>query len=161
MRGRFGNDGGDGGVDTGGRGRLAARVLGGALVLSILLAGAPGLPVRAAFAGSDEGMLSIGKNAVYGALTGLLLGGVVALVSDEDSRGDAIRWGVVIGTFGGVAYGIYDLSTGDDRALTAPEAADHFALRMTRPGVVGSARAPHFRPANTGLAQRLAQRPGV
>jgi len=124
-------------------------------VLALLLAGAPGLPVRAAGA-SDEGMVSIGKNAVYGALTGLLLGGVVALVSDEDSRGDAIRWGVVIGTFGGVAYGIYEVSTGGDNAFGTPDASDAVALRMTRPGVIGSARVAHFRPEASGLARAVA-----
>lgn len=159
MRVQLGNEGGDRAAGAGERTRMAARAVGGALVLSILLAGAPGLPVRTASAGGDEGMLSIGKNAVYGALTGLLLGGVVALVSDEDSRGDAIRWGVVIGTFGGVAYGIYELSTGDDQAFAAPDPQDAIALEMTRPGVVGSARGAHFRPDNAGLAHRVARRP--
>ncbi len=141
------------------RGRMcvASRLLCGVIVFALLLAGAPGLPVRQARA-DDKGMASIGKNAIYGALTGLLLGGVVALVSDKDSRDDAVRWGVVIGTFGGVMYGIYDVSKGDDQPvgqLTAPNAV---ALRMTKPGVIGSARGEHFRPANNGLARALASR---
>ncbi|MFN0151356.1 MAG: hypothetical protein ACKVU1_11695 [bacterium] len=156
---RIGVNGERGGAhdDPRGRTRLASCALCGVIVFALLLAGAPGVPVRQAHAG-DKGMASIGKNAIYGALTGLLLGGVVALVSDEDSRDDAIRWGVVIGTFGGVAYGIYDVSKGDDQAVGPVAAPDAIALQMTKPGVIGSARGAHFRPAYDGMARTAASR---
>ena len=63
---------------------------------------------------------------MYGAATGLLLGGVTALVVDSNDRGDAIRWGIVLGTFGGFAYGVYKVSTNDDDMFYREPGKDRF-----------------------------------
>jgi hypothetical protein len=55
-----------------------------------------------------ERILDVAKNAVYGGATGLLLGGVLTLVVPVDKRDDVVRWGVVIGTFVGFGYGLYE-----------------------------------------------------
>lgn len=60
----------------------------------------------------ENPMLVLLKNAVYGSACGLLLGGVLTLVVDSDDRGDVVRWGIVVGTFSGFGYGIYELSSG-------------------------------------------------
>jgi hypothetical protein len=77
---------------------------------SVLLGAAAVPPTGALQAAQENAILSITKNALYGGAAGMLLGGVTALVVHEGSRDDAIRWGIVLGTFGGFAYGIYDQS---------------------------------------------------
>jgi hypothetical protein len=47
-------------------------------------------------------------------MTGLVLGGVLTLVVDDEDRDDVVRWGVVIGTFGGFGFGIYEATRNDD-----------------------------------------------
>lgn len=70
--------------------------------------------VRPAPARAEDDILTIGKSALYGAATGLLLGAATALVVDSGDRDDAIRWGIVIGTFGGFGYGVYKVSREED-----------------------------------------------
>ena len=55
-----------------------------------------------------ERILTVAKDAVYGGATGLLLGGVLTLVVPSESRDDMVRWGVVVGTFAGFGYGLYE-----------------------------------------------------
>jgi hypothetical protein len=74
-------------------------------VVPFLLASAPAAsPAHA----DGERILSVTKNAIYGGATGLLLGGVLTLVVTADHRDDVVRWGVVIGTFAGFGYGLYE-----------------------------------------------------
>jgi hypothetical protein len=112
-----------------------------AAALIIVLAFGPGLsPAQAAR--SDEKLLSVARTTVYGALLGGLLGLASTLVVDEDHRGDAVRWGVALGTFGGFAYGIATFQDEDE--------FDDFSLRqqehrlpgssLTLAGVEGSGR---------------------
>jgi hypothetical protein len=61
-----------------------------------------GLPRPAA---AEEPLLTVMKNTLLGAATGLILGGTLTLVVEDDSRSEVIRWGVVVGTFGGFALG--------------------------------------------------------
>ncbi len=87
-------------------------------------------------AGARENpMLVLLKNSVYGSACGLLLGGVLTLVVDKDNRGDMVRWGVVIGTFSGFGYGIYDLSAGSGyeefTRRTRQVDSSHLAARYT------------------------------
>lgn len=84
--------------------RPGSRVAGG-LFLLCFLAGM--LPARAA--ASENKVLGVAKDTVYGAASGLLLGGATALIVRQDQRWGAIRWGVALGTFGGFFYGLYDL----------------------------------------------------
>lgn len=97
----------------GGRMVAMATVLAQAALLSLSPA-----PAQA----SDNGVLQVMKSALYGGVAGLLLGGVLTLVVDSDSRDDVVRWGVVLGTFGGFAYGIYDLSSGSSEFTLHPAA---------------------------------------
>ena len=63
---------------------------------------------------AENKILTVTKDAVFGAAAGLLLGGVLMLVVHEGHRGDVVRWGVVVGTFGGFGYGIYEVSRDKD-----------------------------------------------
>jgi hypothetical protein len=88
------------------RGRLGWSVL---LLLCLLI---PIATRQAPPAYADENkILTVTKDALYGAGAGLLLSGVTTLVVAKDSRSDVLRWGIVIGTFGGFAYGVYEVHT--------------------------------------------------
>jgi hypothetical protein len=76
-------------------------------------------------------MLTVTKNTLYGALTGLVLGGTLTLVVDEEKRDDVVRWGVVIGTFGGFGYGLYAASSGDGDYLSLRGPREKAAFRTT------------------------------
>ena len=94
-------------VETGSRrGILAA-------LLIFLLAFGTGAPTARA-ATSDEKLLSIAKTTIFGALLGGLLGLASTLIVDEDHRGNAVRCGVALGTFGGFAYGVATFDEDDD-----------------------------------------------
>lgn len=56
--------------------------------------------------GREDRLLSITKTTVYGALLGGILGFTSALVVRDGYEDDAVRWGIVLGAFGGFAYGI-------------------------------------------------------
>ena len=60
--------------------------------------------------GTENPVIEIAKSTMYGALGGLLVGSAIALASDDDS-GEPVRWGTVVGTFAGLAGGIYFVST--------------------------------------------------
>ncbi len=57
-------------------------------------------------ASAAEPLMVVLKDTLLGGTTGLVLGGTLSLVLDDDSRSEAVRWGVVIGTFGGFAVGV-------------------------------------------------------
>jgi hypothetical protein len=96
--------------------------------------------------GSENPVLEVAKSTLWGALAGLVVGGAIALIdSDNDHNGDIVRWGFVGGTFLGMGYGIYHVSTrpeptamlqlqgGDLRlnaVLPAPEPGRGLTLRL-------------------------------
>lgn len=87
-------------------------------VVVVLIAAAllhlPVVPAAVPAARADDStIIQISKSTIYGGLLGLLLGGAVAIVV-EDDRDEPIRWGLVLGVFGGFAYGVYAASTGRD-----------------------------------------------
>ena len=86
-------------------GRLAVWTL----IITLLIPGGLVHPKKAAAANAIQTIL---MDALYGGAAGLLLGGVLMLVVDKDSRDDTLRWGAVIGTFAGFAYGVYDSRSG-------------------------------------------------
>jgi hypothetical protein len=55
---------------------------------------------------AGDPLIVVLKNTLLGGTAGLVLGGTLTLVVDEDSRSDVVRWGVVIGAFGGFALGV-------------------------------------------------------
>jgi hypothetical protein len=61
--------------------------------------------------GSENPMQEIAKSTIFGGLAGLLLGGAYALADDSGDDSDALKWGVVAGTFFGFAYGFYHVQT--------------------------------------------------
>ncbi|MFN8549379.1 MAG: hypothetical protein U0527_15760 [Candidatus Eisenbacteria bacterium] len=102
---------------------LTVAALAGMLALSPL----PRLGATSARA--DGGLVTILKDGLYGGATGLLLGAVIALVVDSDHRDDSVRWGIVLGTFGGCAYGIYDVSQDGFSALPT-QTTEPVAVRL-------------------------------
>ncbi len=64
--------------------------------------------------GASDPLLVVTKDTLLGAVTGLILGGTLTLVIDDDSKkAETVRWGVVIGTFAGFGFGIYHASRGE------------------------------------------------
>lgn len=101
--------------------------------------------------GEENPMITVAKATFWGGLTGLILGGAIALVAD-DHEDDIIKWSFVAGVFGGFAFGIYHVATrpsgesslletdGDGLALNFPsvniawtgnEDSRHLNARMT------------------------------
>jgi hypothetical protein len=72
-------------------------------------------------AGAAEPILTVLKNTLLGGATGLLLGGTATLVTDDEHRADVVRWGVVIGTFGGFALGVVRAVRGDEDVFGSAE----------------------------------------
>ena len=61
--------------------------------------------------GSDENPVKeIAKSIYWGAVGGALIGGAI-LLADKSDNSDPLRWGIVIGTFGGLAVGTYFVLT--------------------------------------------------
>lgn len=93
------------------------------LVILILAVAAP--RCRAA----SDPLLVVTKDTLLGAVTGLVLGGTLTLViDDDDKKGETVRWGVVIGTFAGFGFGIYHASRGEGD-LFATGDPDHWTVR--------------------------------
>jgi hypothetical protein len=79
-------------------------------LLAALLA--PGGLAKPRTAEARDAVQTILIDTLYGGAAGLLLGGVLMLVVDENSRDDTLRWGVVLGTFSGFGYGVYEVQKG-------------------------------------------------
>jgi hypothetical protein len=60
--------------------------------------------------GEENPMLTVAKSTFWGAMTGLVLGGAIALVA-QDNEEDILRWSIAAGTFVGFAVGIYHVAT--------------------------------------------------
>jgi len=110
----------------------------GLLLVAALLPGPPS-------ARADEPIMTIAKNMLLGGATGMILGGTLTLVVDEDQRGEVVRWGVVIGTFAGFALGTALALRGDEDLLSAaptpkrlpPPEAGHPRAGPPLPGAAG------------------------
>lgn len=73
------------------------------LVLTIVLAAvlcAVGAPREAR---AENAFNEVAKTTVLGAAAGLVVGGAIAWLAED---GEPVKWGFVIGTFGGLAYGV-------------------------------------------------------
>ena len=83
------------------------------LLCAALMAGV--LPARASAdvnierRSAENPMIEIFKSTIYGALTGVVVGGVIVLAAkgDSDTNQDIMRWSVVAGTVVGLGAGIY------------------------------------------------------
>ena len=89
--------------------RRGCGLLATVLVSLSLLAGTADAQIIENRQGDANPMVSVFKSTIYGGLAGLVLGLAIELV-DEDSDGDAVKWGFVGGTFFGFGYGIYHVA---------------------------------------------------
>ena len=80
-----------------------------ALLLFILLPQAASGQVVVTRGGDENPAVTITKSIFWGALGGLIVGGAIALVID-DNQGDAVKWGFVGGTGLGLAAGIWHVA---------------------------------------------------
>jgi hypothetical protein len=80
------------------------------LLLLILAPRDAGAQVVISREGAENPAVSITKSIFWGGLGGLILGGAIALVA-EDNEGDIIKWSFVGGTAAGLAVGIWHVAT--------------------------------------------------
>ena len=58
--------------------------------------------------GDENPMKEVAKSVIYGGLAGLVLGGAIAVATDNNSNdGDIVRWGFAGGTFLGLGMGLW------------------------------------------------------
>lgn len=119
-------------------GSILVRASAWALILALF---APGGLARPRAASAESDIKVILTDSLYGAAAGALLGGVLMLVVDKDNRDDTLRWGIVLGTFSGFAYGIYETS-GDSGGYSG----------LLRPIPPGSSAAPEQDELDPALA---------
>lgn len=79
-------------------------------LLSFVFAPTANAQVAVVRGGNENPMVTVAKSTFYGALTGLLVGGALILATKSD-EGDILRWSIVGGTFGGLAFGLYHVAT--------------------------------------------------
>jgi len=113
--------------------RVAAIVL-VLCVVAVMTAGAQVTVVRQ---GEENAFITIAKSTAWGGLGGLVLGGAVALIADEN-QDDILKWFFVGGVCGGLGYGIYHVATRDH-----PSSA---LLRIDQDGVDWNIPVVAFRP---------------
>jgi hypothetical protein len=75
------------------------------LVLTLVLAAVLGTVAAPREARADNSFNEVAKTTVLGAAAGLVVGGAIALLADD---GEPVKWGFVLGTFGGLGYGLYN-----------------------------------------------------
>ena len=80
------------------------------LVATTLFSAAAQADVDVIREGQESPMVTVGKSTFYGALTGVLIGGAIALAADENSS-DVLKWSFVAGTSAGFLWGIYHVNT--------------------------------------------------
>jgi len=116
-----------------------------------LLLGAIARPARAA-----DPLLTVTKDTLLGAVTGLVLGGTLTLViEDSGKQSETVRWSVVIGTFGGFVFGVWHATRGDQALFAESETPCLLAdkLRLPAPGRQVEGRSsgnPSERPDRSG-----------
>ncbi len=70
---------------------------------------------------AGDPLLTITKDTLLGSVVGLVLGGTLTLVVDERNQSETIRWGIVIGTFGGFGFGLWHASNPGDELFGATD----------------------------------------
>ena len=89
-----------------GKGRWIALLL----LLLVLVPRGGSAQVIVSREGTENPAISITKSIFWGGLGGLILGGAIALVA-EDNEGEIIKWSFVGGTAAGLAVGIWHVAT--------------------------------------------------
>ncbi len=91
-------------------GGLLMRAAVVALLLCMVVAASSSAQVTVHREGDENPVITIAKSIMWGGLAGLVLGGAVALVA-EDNEEDIVKWFFVGGTFAGLGYGVYHVTT--------------------------------------------------
>jgi hypothetical protein len=95
--------------------RVVTLLLAGCLLLGATVAFAADAPtlwsrgsgsVSISRSGDENPVKEIAKSVYWGAVTGAVLGGAIML-ADSGPSAEPLRWGIVIGAFGGLAAGTY------------------------------------------------------
>jgi hypothetical protein len=85
------------------------------LTTALLLLALAAHPAQAAVnvnrSGSENPMVEVSRSTIYGGITGLVLGGALAMATDGGSDASYLKWGFVGGTFFGFAYGLYHVQS--------------------------------------------------
>ena len=81
-----------------------------ALALALTAARPAAAAVNVERSGAENPMVEVARSTLYGGLTGLMLGGALALVDDSHHDSDYLKWGFVTGTFFGFGYGLYHVN---------------------------------------------------
>jgi len=111
------------------------RILVLSLLIVLLMASGADAQVKVWRVADENPMLVIAKATFWGGVTGLLLGGAVALVVDEN-QDDYLKWFTVGGVFFGFGFGVYHVLTrpGPSEALLEMD-EDGLALGVPTLGI--------------------------
>ncbi|MFH1278291.1 MAG: hypothetical protein ABIK65_07925 [Candidatus Eisenbacteria bacterium] len=97
----------------------------------ILVPGGAGAQVVVNRQGDENPAISVTKSILWGGLGGLILGGAIALVAD-DNEGEIVKWSFVGGTFGGLALGLWHVTHRPEPPQALLE-ADQDGVRFAAP----------------------------
>jgi hypothetical protein len=61
--------------------------------------------------GEENPFIEVMNTTKWGALGGLIVGGAISLAAKGNDDGEGLRWGIVAGTFAGLGYGIWYVSS--------------------------------------------------
>lgn len=87
---------------------------------------------------SENPMQEVSRSVFYGALTGLMVGGVLAIATEGNNDGALIRWSLVGGTMVGLAVGLAYVSSRPSAALIElDDGGAHFGAIAPRPAPGG------------------------
>jgi hypothetical protein len=92
--------------------------------------------------GEANPVVSVFKSTIYGSLAGLVLGGAVELIDDDDDDTDALKWGFVGGAFFGFGYGLYHVMTRPEPQALLERGPQGWELGMPQPTVAVVSRRP-------------------
>ncbi|TMQ48280.1 MAG: hypothetical protein E6K73_12280 [Candidatus Eisenbacteria bacterium] len=114
----------------------------------LLLSGVPrpgGAAVNVSRTGSENPMVEVARSIIWGGVAGLVVGSAMALASNGDNSGDIIKWSFVGGTFLGLGFGIYHVTTRPQ----ASAALDGRGLGLGSAAPLGGSRRGGFAPTSS------------
>jgi len=114
----------------------------------LLLSGVPrpgGAAVNVSRTGSENPMVEVARSIIWGGVAGLVVGSAMALASNGDNSGDIIKWSFVGGTFLGLGFGIYHVTTRPQ----ASAALDGRGLGLGAAAPLGGSRRGGFAPTSS------------
>lgn len=85
------------------------KVLASLLAALLLVPAGVGAQVTVNRQGDENPAILVTKSIFWGGLGGLILGGAIALVADEN-EGEIVKWSFVGGAFGGLALGLWHVT---------------------------------------------------